>query len=1074
MNGKPSTKARGVRGQRGSNTGPIVAVVLGLLVTAVVTAITGRDHWHATLDELYDHRARPFAMLLEGDVERQIGHVRALAATYTSYRTPSRNEFADLVSITLDNFDGIRALEWVPRVEAPLRQSFEQAARHDGLADFAFREIGPDGPQVAVGRRDEYYPVFLVEPLYGNEQALGLDLASNPERREAMDLARDMAQPIATRPLRLVQEAGEDFGFLVFHPVFRGNTVPITLDDRQRRLAGFTVGVFSVDELVRATIGSFEFGDDLDFHLYDASVPAAELPMLHWRHDERETVEQSSEDLIAGESWSTSFDVAGRRWKVVFVPREPGLADYLGPGPIAWAAIGLILTAVLGTYIASTGRRTRKIAGLVAARTGELNRTNLDLRAEVSTRIAAETALAHQNAKLRLMQIIASAANDADTVRTALRVCVEEVCAFLGWPIGHAFVRAPGAPNTFVPSEIWHLSSPVLASEFVARTRTMRFAMGEGLVGATASTQRARWLHDVSEEPAFVRASVGDQPPRAALFLPVIARGEVVAVLEFFDLRPAMLDEQVLGLMNQIGLLVGRVAERETAAAELSAREEFTRLVTDSVPVVIFYVDSDHRLVFANRLFGAVLQRPLETLLGQPLLAIFGGEALAIIEPYIQAALSGDAQSFDVDAPPGAIFAGTWRSTYVPHRTADGHVAGFFGIATNVTERLQIERQLMHAQKMEAVGHLTGGIAHDFNNLLMIIDGYARRAADQLDRPDRARQSLQEVLNGTDRATELTRKLLTFSRRKAMEKRVFRVADEIGRNLDLIRRSVGERYEVVFADGGNGACVETDPGEFAQALLNLVVNARDAMPGGGKIEIALGSLRIDATAATKDNGSRRDLPVGRYVEVTVIDHGQGIPPDVLPHVFEPFYTTKDQGKGTGLGLPMVYGFATQSGGTAEIESVADVLTTARIVLPATDRELPQESAVPAVDCKGHGETILLVEDDTALLDLTESTLQSLGYNVLAANGGFEALEMEQDCEGDIDLLLSDVVMPELGGFEVAQMIRASRPDIKVVFMSGYPNRGQAADERMPDGAVFLQKPVRPDRLAQSLRMELDS
>ncbi len=390
-------------------------------------------------------------------------------------------------------------------------------------------------------------------------------------------------------------------------------------------------------------------------------------------------------------------------------------------------------------------------------------------------------------------------------------------------------------------------------------------------------------------------------------------------------------------------------------------------------------------------------------------------------------------------------------------------------LQVEVAERKRVQEVLSQTQKMDAVGQLTGGIAHDFNNLLMVIDGYARRAAKKLGDDVLVAQSIAEVIKAAEKAANLTKQLLVFSRRQVMEKRVFRVGDVIEDIRGLLLRSVGELYELQFEIEEGDLCVETDPSEFSQAILNLAINARDAMPKGGWITVA--AKQVDL--AEEFTFTRPNLQPGRFVEVSVTDHGQGIDPNVLPRVFEPFFTTKEQGKGTGLGLAMVYSFAQQSGGTIDIDSVWDEGTVVRFYLPVVDRQPRVVASAADTGSEVGGETILLVEDDEQLLALTGGILEDLGYQVLSAGNGLDALEVDEEYEGTIDLLLTDVVMPSLGGFEIADLIRGRRPGIKIVFMSGYPRRAQGDAIVVPDHHQFLQKPIEADKLAQALRAVFD-
>jgi signal transduction histidine kinase/CheY-like chemotaxis protein len=393
-------------------------------------------------------------------------------------------------------------------------------------------------------------------------------------------------------------------------------------------------------------------------------------------------------------------------------------------------------------------------------------------------------------------------------------------------------------------------------------------------------------------------------------------------------------------------------------------------------------------------------------------------------------------------------------------------------LRSEIEERKKVQEQFNQSQKMDAIGQLTGGVAHDFNNLLMVIDGYARRAERALDQGksvDIVREALSAVVKAGEKATALTRQLLVFSRRQIMEKTVFEPASVVRDMEELLCRSVGEQFELNIAVDDDIAYVETDSGELSQVVMNLVINARDAMPDGGVIIVGVQVADLDEETVAQHPG----LAPGRYVEIFVKDEGTGIDDDTLCHIFEPFFTTKEQGKGTGLGLAMVYGFVKQSEGMIDVASIVGRGSTFRIYLPVVDRapesRIAEEEDLPL----GHGETILLVEDDTALLALTHGLLDDLGYNVLTAHDGLEALVIEDEHDGDIDLLLTDVVMPTFGGFELALAITETRPDTSIIFISGYAKNKFGLPVELTENAQFLQKPVQPGRLAQVVRNELD-
>ena len=405
------------------------------------------------------------------------------------------------------------------------------------------------------------------------------------------------------------------------------------------------------------------------------------------------------------------------------------------------------------------------------------------------------------------------------------------------------------------------------------------------------------------------------------------------------------------------------------------------------------------------------------------------------------------------------MFLAAWR--WLPQSDAlkSGKHAAEAARTAAERQRDALRKQLAQVQKMEAIGALTGGIAHDFNNLLMVIDGYARRATDNMGKQTIVVESLQQVLGATKRAAALTKQLLVFSRRQAMEKKVARVADLIASVHGLLVQASGERIDLRLEIEDSALCIETDSNEFSQTLLNLTINARDAMPGGGTTTIV---SRLVEGSDGKGDG----------VEISVTDTGAGMDEATAERIFEPFFTTKERGKGTGLGLATAYGFMQASGGEIRVRSKPGSGTTMSLLFPVSERPLIETPTETRGAARGGSETVLLVEDNEPVLKLVHEALTELGYEVLSAPSSFEALEREMSWDGAIDLLLTDVVMPGLSGIEVAQVVRARRPNTKVVFMSGYTDEAKKTGQ-MPGGATFLQKPVDMKRLAEVVRAQLD-
>jgi nitrogen-specific signal transduction histidine kinase/CheY-like chemotaxis protein len=403
------------------------------------------------------------------------------------------------------------------------------------------------------------------------------------------------------------------------------------------------------------------------------------------------------------------------------------------------------------------------------------------------------------------------------------------------------------------------------------------------------------------------------------------------------------------------------------------------------------------------------------------------------------------------------------------YRDEDGKAIGLFGISRDVTDLKRLEDQLLQSQKLEAVGKLAGGIAHDFNNLLTVINGCVDLAMVEF-RGSAGVELLTEVRQAGVKAANLTRQLLAFSRRQVLNSQIVdlnKTLEQVGR---LLRRVIGEDVELGFAFDPALGLVKVDPTQFEQAVVNLAVNARDAMPSGGRLSIATRNVELDeAFAATHD-----DVRAGHYAEVTVSDSGHGMDAKTVARIFDPFFTTKPVGKGTGLGLAMVYGFLKQSGGHIEVESGVGYGTTFRLYLPFASElagEAPRRSEAPRT-VGGGLETVLLVEDEAAVRRLLTRVLGASGYRVIQACNGEEALEIASDALGKLDLLVTDLVMPRMGGRQLATQLREKYPQLKVLFVSGYAE--DVSFERDLDPCIgFLQKPLAPPVLASKVRELLD-
>ena len=395
-------------------------------------------------------------------------------------------------------------------------------------------------------------------------------------------------------------------------------------------------------------------------------------------------------------------------------------------------------------------------------------------------------------------------------------------------------------------------------------------------------------------------------------------------------------------------------------------------------------------------------------------------------------------------------------------------VAGIVVNSRDITERKRLEAQFLQAQKMESIGRLAGGVAHDFNNLLTAMLGYADFALDTLPQDSPAASDIQEIIKAGRRAATLTNQLLAFARKHVIAPRILNLNDLLVDIDKLLRRLIGADIEMLTLPAATLGQIRADAGQIEQVIVNLVVNARDAMPSGGKLILETSNVTIDDDYTHQHLG----VPPGSYVLLTVSDTGTGMDEETQRHIFEPFFTTKAPGRGSGLGLATCYGIVRQHGGAVWVYSEPNSGTIFKVYLPQTREEVTATPPLAAPDLPRGHETILVVEDESSVRMLTTRILEAQGYTVLAARGGDEALALLHAAP-QVDLLLSDVVMPQISGPALAVQIRALRPTIHVLFISGYAEHGLEQHGQPIAGAAFLPKPFSAQALARGVREVLD-
>jgi PAS domain S-box-containing protein len=520
--------------------------------------------------------------------------------------------------------------------------------------------------------------------------------------------------------------------------------------------------------------------------------------------------------------------------------------------------------------------------------------------------------------------------------------------------------------------------------------------------------------------------------------------------------------ERLAGSLSDISAQI----EAEEA---LNRSQAFYGTILDSLPLFVAYTDRDERVLYANRVFQEFFAVPRAGANSRVISDVIGDRRYGVIGMHVRESLRGrtvEAQGRFRDATGRGCHL---DAVFIPHRDENDEVQGCFIAARDITERRQLEAELRQSQKTEAIGRLTGGIAHDFNNLLSIMVGNLQLLTRALHDDPRLVRQAQTGLNAALRGADLTRRLLAFARQQVLEPRIVDLNALIGGMYELLRRTLTGDVDIERRLDPAAWPAKVDPGQLENAVLNLVINARDAMPTGGVITIA---TRNEAIAQrVREDG----LAPGEYAVLEVTDTGTGMSVETLKRVFEPFFTTKDVGKGSGLGLSMVYGFAKQSGGHVDISSVVGQGTTVRLYFPRSLAGVERVGAEPAADGelpRGH-ETILVVEDNAAVRATAIEMLGGLGYRLLEASNGRQALEVVAR-EPDIALVFSDIMLPGgLLGSQLAQRLSERRPRLKVLMTSGFSESGML-QRGMLDGSIgLLPKPYKLEDLARRIRATLD-
>lgn len=582
----------------------------------------------------------------------------------------------------------------------------------------------------------------------------------------------------------------------------------------------------------------------------------------------------------------------------------------------------------------------------------------------------------------------------------------------------------------------------------------------------------------VNQNPRILKSGFHDREFYAELWQTILSdnvwRGEIINRRK--DGTTYFEEQTITPLRDDSGEITKFIAiklditERKRAEERLLASEERYRQIVENAYDMIYSRDLEGNYTSINAAGERMTGYPREEFLGLNMEQLYAPEHIARAREAVEKELDGKkSATYEADI---IHKDGTRRTFEVNVRliTRDGKPVGIQGVARDVTERRSLEAQFREAQKLETVGRLSAGIAHDFNNMLTAINGYSELILRSDSVNEKIRRNVEQIRAAGEKAAELTRQLLIYSRRQAVMPELVNINDVVLESAKLMQRLIGENISIRNVPDLNMGMVMLGTGQMHQILTNLIVNARDAMPEGGKIVIETADVIFDKRYFSGPS----DLHSGRYASLSVTDNGVGMLPEIRDMIFEPFFTTKEEGKGTGLGLSTVFGIVKQYGGNISVYSEPGHGTTFKILFPVADGVAEAAPGDGSAATLGFGdERILLVEDEISLRELARDLLEMCGYRVVTAVDGVDALELIMNTDEHFDLMITDIVMPRMGGRELFERVRELRPELPVLFASGYPDEAVIQHGLVSRDVLFVQKPFTVDAVTRRIRDLLD-
>lgn len=1000
---------------------PILAVAMtilaGCLLTAFASVWSRQQTWHS-LQERFDRRAADRCILVINKFYELEHNIDAIRRFFQGSAFVDRNEFRTFVSADLMASSGIHTLAWAPRILHAERAAHEAQTRQQGDRNYEIWELGPDGGHIPAKEEAEYFPLLYLESLKPINLIFGFNEYSEPVRRRALDKARDTGTITISEALAPLTADKNSTGFLIFAPVFKQEGPLETVEQRRSQFQGCVIGVFLFNEIVKEALeGTAALG--LPFDLWDVSETPGYL--LLYRHVTRTTGDPDSKAKTTLPLQHTeTFTIGNRIWQFLIVPEK----SFITLNKDRWSDLipfaGLLLTLAVSLLFFSLSTQRERAEALA-------QQWELELKA--------------------LVEKVPSAVFKSDAAFPWKMQYLSEGAALICGYTPSEFMQGSITLGEIIhPDDVLRVQEETEAALAQKKPWELEYRI-------LHKSQHVRWVYEKGQATFNAQGT------------PIHLNGV------FID-----------------------VTQRKETEQQIEERDQWLRSILQGSPVSAFVIDKNHHVVFWNQALEEVSGIRAEALLGtnQHWRAFYSTERPCMADLLVEEACEDIPRWYQGKYQPSKLIPGAYEATdfftmregqgrwlhftAAVIRDTAGAVAGAIETLLDITEikqaeeeRLHLERQVFHAQKLESLGVLAGGIAHDFNNLLMAILGHADLALMDLSPLSPSRANIQEIETAARRAAELCRQMLAYSGKGRFIIKYLDLRELIEETIHLLKTSIAKNVLLNLDLYPHLPPISGDATQIRQIIMNLITNASEAIgEHAGNIRISTGIVQCDY-AYLNHLALSGELTEGDYVFIEVSDTGCGMDKDTQSRIFDPFFTTKFTGRG--LGLAAVQGIVRGHKGALKVYSEVGKGTTFKVLFPAvkTESDIPQKGKKGApAEWKAHG-IILLVDDESMVRSIAGEILERIGFQVIPACDGREAVEIYRQQPEDISAVLLDLTMPQMDGEETLRELRKINHDVRVVLSSGY-NKQEVTQRFAGKGlAGFIQKPYRLTELRAVLQ-----